>query len=69
MEAIVAEYSLGTLIGIALGLLAVVLLSVIAARLSKVIDLLDEIAELFVSPGQQPEDEVSRPKQDQTAGV
>ncbi len=56
---------LGTpeVIGLILGFLAVVLLSVIAARLSRVIDLLDEVAEIITSEAKQPEPEFRQPEQ------
>ena len=60
MDALISQAGLVGVIGLGLGLLAVLLLSTIAARLSKVIDLLDEIAELATNGNKKQENETSR---------
>jgi hypothetical protein len=60
MDALISQAGIVGVIGLGLGLLAVLLLSTIAARLSKVIDLLDEIAELATGGNKKQENETSR---------
>ncbi len=60
MDALISQAGIVGVIGLGLGLLAVLLLSTIAARLSKVIDLLDEIAELVTGGNKKQENETSR---------
>jgi len=60
MDALISQAGIAGVIGLGLGLVAVLLLSTIAARLSKVIDLLDEIAELTTGGNVKQENETSR---------
>jgi len=60
MDALISQAGIVGVIGLGMGLLAVLLLSTIAARLSKVIDLLDEIAELATNGNKKQENETSR---------
>ena len=60
MDAFFLQLGTGGVIGLGLGLIAVLLLSAIAARVSKVIDLLDEIAELITTGSKQQENEHTR---------
>ena len=60
MDALISQAGIVGVIGLGMGLLAVLLLSTIAARLSKVIDLLDEIAELVTGGSKKQENETSR---------
>ena len=57
MDAVFDLLGITGTIGLALGLLGVLLLAVVAARLSRMIDLLDEIAELITSASGQPQSE------------
>ena len=60
MDALISQAGIAGVIGLGLGLLAVLLLGAIAARLSKVIDLLDEIAELVTGGRGKQENETSQ---------
>ena len=60
MDALISQAGIAGVIGLGLGLVAVLLLSTIAARLSKVIDLLDVIAELTTGGNVKQENETSR---------
>jgi len=62
MDAVLNLVGIAGAIGIVLGLFGLILLAVIAARLSRVNDLLDEIAELITKTGRQQEFKVGQPQ-------
>jgi ABC-type Fe3+ transport system permease subunit len=61
-NAILNTVSIPGAIGIVMGLVGLILLAVIAARLSRVNDLLDEIAELITTVGKQQDSGVGQPR-------
>jgi len=63
MGGLFSSLDVAGVIGLILGLLAVVLLCVIAARLSRVIDLLEEVGDMMTSGASQPQMEERQEEQ------